>query len=196
MKILILGKSLSAIAPIIRKYGDEVLEWEDSLEVHFVRENQIDFVISYGYRHIIRSSIIDCFPNCIINLHISYLPWNRGADPNLWSFLEDTPKGISIHFVDEGIDTGDIIVQREVNFSGEGETLFTTYQKLQDEMIQLFKSYWPKIRAGQCPRQKQATGGTFHKTSDRKRIEPLLVKGWDTSVDLLKGKALHEKSVH
>jgi len=196
MKILILGKPQSPIKPIIWKYGDEVLEREDSIDAHFMKENKIDFVISYGYRHIIQTSIIDHLPNRIINLHVSCLPWNRGADPNLWSFLEDTPKGVSIHFVDEGIDTGDIIVQKEVDFSGEGETLFTTYQRLQDEVIQLFKSFWPKIRAGQCPRQKQPEGGTFHKTSDRKRFEPLLVKGWDTPVDMLKGKALHEKSVN
>jgi len=36
------------------------------------------------------------------------------ADPNVWSFIEKTPKGVSIHYLDAGIDTGDIIAQKLV----------------------------------------------------------------------------------
>jgi methionyl-tRNA formyltransferase len=190
MKILVLGKIRSPITQIIQDTLDEVLGWAGPIEVNFLETNQIEFIVSYGYRHIIRPSIIKYLPNRIINLHISYLPWNRGADPNLWSFLENTPKGASIHFVDEGIDTGDIIVQKEVNFYDEGETLLTTYEKLQNEMVQLFKYIWPQIRSGKCPRQKQRSGGTFHKSLDKKKFKTLLVKGWDTPVNILKGKAL------
>ena len=50
----------------------------------------------------------------IVNLHISYLPWNRGAHPNFWSFFDATPTGVSIHLIDKGIDTGPIIVQKKV----------------------------------------------------------------------------------
>ncbi|MCL0081308.1 hypothetical protein M1N64_03665 [Peptococcaceae bacterium] len=50
---------------------------------------------------------MDKFQGRAINLHISFLPWNRGADPNFWSFIENAPVGVSIHYLDEGIDTGD-----------------------------------------------------------------------------------------
>lgn len=189
MNILLLGKPHSPIEQIVQSNGDEVLGWQDLIDVHFLEANEIDFIISYGYRHIIRSSIINCLSNRIINLHISYLPWNRGADPNLWSFLENSPKGVSIHYIDTGIDTGDIIIQKEVDFNNEGETLSTTYQKLQNEIIWLFKYIWPQMRRGECPRQKQPKGGTFHKSSDKKKFEHLLLKGWDTPVNILKGKA-------
>ena len=43
---------------------------------------KFDIAVSYGYRHILRQSHIDQFER-IVNMHIAYLPWNRGADPNL-----------------------------------------------------------------------------------------------------------------
>jgi len=43
-----------------------------------------DLVISYGYRHILKKEIIESSKAPIVNLHISYLPWNRGAHPNFW----------------------------------------------------------------------------------------------------------------
>ena len=48
----------------------------------------------------------------LINLHISYLPYNRGSYPNYWSFKENTPNGVSIHHIDDGIDTGPVLVQK------------------------------------------------------------------------------------
>ena len=52
----------------------------------------------------------------IINLHIGYLPYNRGAHPNFWSFMDNTPTGVTIHEIDKNIDTGKIIYQKIVDF--------------------------------------------------------------------------------
>src|SRR6056300_461455 len=60
-----------------------------------------DWVISFGYKHILKSDFISRFYRKIINLHISYLPYNRGSHPNVWSFVEDTPKGVTIHLIDD-----------------------------------------------------------------------------------------------
>jgi hypothetical protein len=75
-----------------------------------------DLIISFGYRHIISKEIIKSVNCPIINLHISYLPYNRGAHPNFWSFYDKTPSGVTIHLVNEGIDTGPIIYQRHIIF--------------------------------------------------------------------------------
>ena len=81
----------------------------------FTLENvsKYDWIISYGYRHLISEEIIKYLKNPIINLHISYLPFNRGAHPNYWSFKEKTIKGVTIHFIDSGIDTGPILIQKK-----------------------------------------------------------------------------------
>ncbi len=82
----------------------------------------------------------------VVNLHPGYLPWNRGSDPNLWSWIDNTPKGVTIHYVDEGVDTGDLIAQRLVEFEAH-ETLASSYQRLQVEMVKLFVEHWQSIRA-------------------------------------------------
>ncbi len=190
MNILFLGRGDSPVISILRGEGNRVTCWADPLDISLLDRFEIQFAVSHGYRHMIPSSVLRKLPDRIINLHISFLPWNKGADPNLWSFLEDTPKGVTIHFVDEGLDTGDIIAQRQVFFHSPDETLATTYQKLQAEMIRLFQEMWPLIKVGRNPRQKQTPGGTFHRSSDKQAFQGLLTLGWDTPVRNLTGKAL------
>jgi methionyl-tRNA formyltransferase len=190
MKVLVLGVIPSPASRILKKHGCDTLECDARVDVDFLRKNSIDFAVSYRYRYMIWKPIIEYLKGNIINLHISLLPWNRGADPNLWSFLEDTPKGVTIHYVDECLDTGDIIVQKEVFFDYSDETLATTYQKLNEEILELFKCEWPSISAGRATRQKQPMIGSFHSLKDRKKIEYLLAeRGWDTPVITLVGKA-------
>ena len=190
MKVLVLsGDESSPVSRIVQEGGDEVLEAKDSIAVDFIMTNNIDFVVSHGYRHIIRPPILAALPDRVVNLHISLLPWNKGADQNLWSFLEDTPKGVTIHAVDAGIDTGDILAQKEIQFRDEGSTLATTYQALREEMITLFEETWPAIKAGTCPRRPQASGGSVHRSKDKEPYAPLLVHQWATPVSLLRGKA-------
>lgn len=190
MSILVLGPPNNTLSSILKDNGQQILEQESIINIQFLKENKIDFAISYGYRHIIKPDILNYLKKRIINLHISYLPWNRGADPNLWSFLENTPNGVTIHVMDKGIDTGDIIVQKKINFSENENTLATTYKRLQKEILILFEKQWPIIIKGFFETQKQPIGGTFHKLSDKNQFMHLLTKGWDTPVESLRGKAL------
>jgi len=194
MKILILGPSNEKLAIILKEDGHQIMEKELPIDVQFLKQNYIDFTVCYGYRHIIKSDVLNYMKKQIVNLHISYLPWNRGADPNLWSFLEDTKKGVSIHYIDEGIDTGDIISQKLVEFDTRTETLRTTYDKLSEEILMLFQETWPLIIKGQITIKKQIAEGTFHKLSDKNRFQYLLLDGWDTPVECIRGKALLQPS--
>ena len=191
MKILYLGPPNEKISAIIRGNQHEIVARELPIDVPFLKESQIDFVVSFGYRHIIKYDVLNYLRDRIINMHISYLPWNRGADPNLWSFLEDTPKGVTIHFMDEGIDTGDIIAQKELFFDCDHATLATTYAQLQAEMISLFRETWPliDIRGGAIHRRQPAKG-TCHRLSDKRYFMRLLARGWETPVSDIIGKGV------
>lgn len=190
MRVLVLSQNSSPILDIIKEMGDEVVEYRDTIDIRFLEKYKIDMIVSHGYRHLLKQPVLGYFPDRIINLHISLLPWNRGADPNLWSYLENTPRGVTIHFIDKGVDTGDIISQKEVYFSIENETLATSYMRLQDEILMLFEKTWPLIRTGKNKRIQQPKGGTLHKSIDKNRFEHLLIKGWDTPVLLISGKGL------
>ena len=193
MKILLLGPPRPEIIQHITERGDEVKVTEKKLCLETPLIQETDFLISYGYHHILKPDILGNFPNKAINIHISLLPWNRGADPNLWSFLEDTPKGVTIHYLDEGIDTGDILVQTKTEFTNQ-DTLRSSYDKLTKIAINLFQSSWLKIRDGKINPQPQPVDGSVHRIRDRERYQHLLINGWDTPVVNLIGKALNNVS--
>lgn len=188
MKVLFLSPHRHLI-PFIESYGDEVIQTIEPLTDEIL--DGIDFIVSYGYRHIIKKPILDKFKGRAINLHISYLPWNRGVDPNLWSFLEDTPKGVTIHFLDEGIDTGDIIAQDEIEYYPD-DTLKTTYRRLSETIEGLFKLYWKDIRTGNINPLPQLT---FHRARDKEKYQHLLPKGWDTPVSEILRKARNKETI-
>lgn len=143
-----------------------------------------ELIISYNYKSLIKKDIIDLVNGNIINLHISYLPWNKGVAPNIFSFLDNTKKGVTIHYIDEGLDTGDIISQKEVNLSIE-ETLSSSYKKLNYEIQQLFKKTFNSYQNWNKIRKPQQGIGSRHTLSDYKKIIPL-IDNWDMKIaDLL-----------
>lgn len=185
-KVLFLGDKNSPLLSWLIGTGESVIQTTEKIEPSFIPNNKVSFLISYGYRHIIRKNILDQLPNRAINLHISLLPWNKGADPNLWSFVDGTPKGVTIHYLDPGIDTGDIIVQQEVEFDSHNDTLETTYKKLQCVIQALFKNNWQSIKTQACSRRKQEGQGSTHKSTDKEALSHLLVKEWDTPISTLR----------
>ena len=189
MKVLLLGTRRQELIDFLASCGDEAIATEEKITSKSDLLQDVDFLVSYGYRHILKKDVLDKFLNHVINIHISLLPWNRGADPNLWSFLENTPKGVTIHYMDCGVDTGDILIQQEIYFSEE-ETLRTSYDKLAEVAQNLFKKYWVDIRDGKIKSTPQASGGSYHRLCDRVPYKYLLIKGWDTPVSELTGKAL------
>lgn len=160
---------------------------QEKIKLEILEEFNPDLIISYGYRYIIKNDVIERWRGKIINLHISFLPWNKGADPNFWSFIENTPKGVTIHLIDEGIDTGDILFQKEVNFDDESETLSSSYNKLQDEIQNLFKENWNQIKKLTFKPIRQGEEGTIHYKKDfDKRSFLIKEKGWDITIKELK----------
>jgi methionyl-tRNA formyltransferase len=186
-KILFLGQCDSPVFEWLQKNGENVSSTDAKITVSYILKNGFDFLISYGYRFILRKEILDLFPNRAINMHISYLPYNRGADPNFWSFIDGTPKGVSIHYLEEGVDTGDIIVQKKVFFDFlDSETLASSYQKLQLEIQNLFFQYWDLIKNKKCDRTPQVGTGTAHRVKDKEHLLHLMEKdGWNTKLSVL-----------
>lgn len=137
---------------------------EEKITLDFVREYKPNLIVSYNYSYIISKNIIEYMCGNIVNLHISYLPWNRGASPNFWSFIDDTPKGVTIHQIDSGLDTGKIIFQKKCLFDISKETFASTYEKLNYEIIELFKKNWKNIKEKKYVLHEQTESGSYHTT--------------------------------
>ena len=118
----------------------------------------------------------------VINLHISYLPYNRGSSPNFFSFLDDTPKGVTIHLMDEGLDTGDILCQKELFFDENKESFASTYDKLMQEIKQLFREKWAEIKEGRISPQKQVGEGTYHQMKELEEIRKNTPFSWEDMI--------------
>jgi methionyl-tRNA formyltransferase len=179
MRVLLLSPYAELIEAPILAGGDALIRSNaPPREVDFTA----DIIVSFGYRHILSAHILASVTRPILNIHISYLPWNRGADPNFWSWFEDTPKGVSIHCIDAEIDTGPILAQSEVSFLDlQNETLATTYVKLRARAVTLFAESWASIRTNKICAKPQE-GGSYHARSDKERWWSLLPNGYDTPV--------------
>ena len=137
-----------------------------------------DLIISFGYRYILDNKFISQCRCPIVNLHISYLPFNRGAHPNFWSFYDDTPSGVSIHLIDEGIDTGPILFQKKINFVNE-KTFVETHKLLFIEIENLFVKNIELIIQKNWNEKKQVGKGSFHLSKDL----PKDFSGWESVIE-------------
>tara|TARA_B100001057_G_C22498649_1_gene813143 strand:- start:151 stop:723 length:573 start_codon:yes stop_codon:yes gene_type:complete len=140
-----------------------------------------DIVISFGYKKIIDKQLIKKNKLPIINLHISYLPYNRGSHPNFWSFVDKTPSGVTIHEIDQGIDTGKIIYQKKIYFNYEKNkslTFKSTYKILIKEIEKLFMKKFESLISMNYKKKSQKKRGTFHSKKDL----PKSFKNWDVSI--------------
>lgn len=124
--------------------------------------SRVDYIILAWWPHIIKEPILSLPKIGVLNFHPSMLPYNKGKHYNFWSIIENTPFGVSIHFVNEFIDGGDIIFQKSIHkdWLDNGETL---YFKAQEAMIELFIEKYSDIRIGNYSRNKQDHNlGSFH----------------------------------
>ena len=88
-----------------------------------------DIIVLAGYRQIVKKDIISIPKLGCINIHESFLPKYRGHAPTNWSIINgESETGVTVHFVNEGVDTGDIIVQDKVEIE-PNDTIMDVYWK-------------------------------------------------------------------
>jgi methionyl-tRNA formyltransferase len=136
----------------------------DQLEL--VRTEQPDLLVSVGFDHLVPEEIIEIPSRGALNLHPSYLPYNRGKSPNVWPLVDGTPAGVTLHYMDVEFDTGDILAQREVDteFSDTGKELHT---RLENAQFELFTETWPQIEADEItPTPQVNDAGNYHSKAD------------------------------
>ncbi len=181
-KVLLLSNNSNNIRKSIEKAGDKVEVFNKRIDKNYIEKNQYDFIVSFGYRFLLDEKIIKSVKRESFNLHIGYLPYNKGTHPNFWSIVESTPSGITIHKIDKGLDTGDIIYQKEINIEQEKHTFTSSYNLLIFEIEKLFALNWQYLRANKYQVKKQHLKGTYHKNKDLGKYEKFLINGWDTNI--------------
>jgi methionyl-tRNA formyltransferase len=126
--------------------------------LRFVRDARPDLLWIADYRYLLPDALLAAAPLGAVNMHPSLLPHYRGRAPINWAILRgERELGLTVHFVDSGVDSGDVIAQRRIALAdhedvGDAlEKLYPLYEELSLEVSAAF-------RAGSVPRTPQRPG--------------------------------------
>lgn len=142
--------------------------------VEALRALELDLLVCIHFPYLVPAEVLEVPKVGVLNLHPAFLPYNRGWHTPSWALLEGTPVGATLHFMDAGLDTGDVVHQERLHPS-PADTANTLYAKLKRLELQVFEAAWPGLAAGSFPRVAQPAEGTAHKRADlaaEQRIDP------------------------
>jgi phosphoribosylglycinamide formyltransferase-1 len=116
----------AGIPAVFRDHRGKAREAFDAEIVEVLRAHHVDLVCLAGFMRLVSPVFLRAFPGCIVNIHPSLLPAFPGKDAQRLA-LEHGVKlsGATVHFVDEGLDSGPIVTQEAVSVlsSDTGESL-------------------------------------------------------------------------
>ena len=103
----------------LKKYGIPILHIKDDINSEKnlckIRDFKPDLLVSIAANRIFKKHLIELAPKGCLNLHTALLPKYRGLMPSFWVLKNDeTHTGVSVFFVDEGIDSGPILIQKKI----------------------------------------------------------------------------------
>lgn len=136
-----------------------------------IKKLKPDLALSVWFGYILKKEFIKLFPFGCINLHNSYLPYNRGKYPHVWAIYNNSKYGVSIHYINEKTDAGDIIARKEIKIKIT-DIAGTLYDHSLEEIVKLFISIWPKFKKGKIKTIPQNNKiATFHFAKDIKKLD-------------------------
>jgi len=162
--------------PLDKTYGyKSVLEESRALNVNvmnppriteklidMIKEIKPDIIFSIYYRKIFPKNLITIPRLGCVNVHPSLLPKYRGPVPTAWAIMNgERETGVTIHMIDEGVDTGDILAQRAFEI-GEHETGYELYARAMKVGFDLLKERFYDIINQKLSPKKQAGEASFY----------------------------------
>lgn len=167
MKILCLYNNDCALGVFdwLRLQGHETILWTKRLDAGWCQGQAFDLAVSYTYRFILSAEVIESLNHNAVNIHNSFLPFNRGADPNLWSIADGTPRGVTLHYIDESLDHGGIIAQNIVPVKPD-DTLRTAYDALDQAAKDMFKAAFVYYPFWKEMSKRPESAGNYHSIAD------------------------------
>ena len=122
-----------SVISVLKNNGVKVIELQGNINsdknVNLIKQDKPDLLISILGNQIFKKQIFDLAPKGCLNLHTALLPKYRGLMPTFWVLKNREQKtGVSVFLVDEGIDSGPIVVQKEcmINNKSQAELIKET----------------------------------------------------------------------
>jgi len=138
------------------EFGIPVYEIENiNNEVDMLRNLHLDMIIMCGWRQVLKKEVLGVPKKGIINFHPTLLPKGRGSAPIINTILEGWKEsGVTMYFVDEGIDRGDIIGQERFEVE-EDNYVIDIYNKVVISGKKLVRKHLPLLVTGKSARIPQ-----------------------------------------
>ena len=131
-----------------------------------------DYIISVYYDQIFSKELINIPKYGCINIHPSLLPHYRGVSPLIWAIINgEKETGVTIHYINEEIDKGDIISQERIKIS-PSDTGYTLHLKAADKIKTMFIKLFRKLIENPKPkgRKQRGIGSYYSKKSPQKNL--------------------------
>lgn len=154
------GSNDEILAKFAADYGIELIEHKNINSPDFIAiiaKFKCDILVSMSFDQIFKTELINLTPLKAINCHAGALPFYRGRNILNWALINDEKSfGITVHYIDEGIDTGDIILQKLYNISDKDD-YGTLLQTAHTECANLLCEALEMILAGNFEPIKQSS---------------------------------------
>lgn len=149
-----------ALEKNIKIYQPDKVKDNESF-INEIKKLNPDVICVVAYGKIIPKEILDIPKYGCINLHGSLLPKYRGAAPIQWSIINgDKTTGVTTIYMNEGIDTGDMILKKEISID-ENETTGELWEKLSNVGAKLLVETLKRIEKKDAPRIKQGENASY-----------------------------------
>lgn len=120
--------------------------------IELLREIAPDFLFSFYYRSMINKVILEIPKKGALNLHGSLLPKYRGRVPINWAVIQgETETGVTLHYMVEKPDAGDIVDQERVSINFT-DTAFDVFHKVTEAAVRIIRRAWPQLLTGTAQR--------------------------------------------
>ncbi len=138
-------------------------------------KNKDDFLVSSYWPWKFSKKIVDKFNKNSVNFHPAPLPKDRGWYPHIHQIRKDEKSGVTLHVIDEKLDTGDIWVQKIFKLPFP-LTSGVAHDILKKEIVQIFNDNWNKILTSKIKPKKQKKGGNFYSKYDLETPEKVKIE--------------------
>lgn len=129
--------------------------------INLIKKYSCDLFVSMSFDQIFKEEIINLVPYKIINCHAGKLPFYRGRNILNWALINDEKEfGITVHYVDSSIDTGDIILQRTYEIT-DNDTYKTLLEKAYIECAKILYDAINLFKFGIVKGKKQGENGFY-----------------------------------
>ena len=166
-----------SVAAVARKYGVEVTEAVDVNSEAFLahlRQHQVDFIVSISGTQLYKKALREQTPHGIVNCHGALLPKYRGLMPSFWTLANGEKEGgVTVHFVDQKLDNGPIIVQKKYRLN-PFDSLEDVMARSKDLAAEAIIECVKLVETGNPPRlpnpEEESTHFSMPDASDMKRF--------------------------